>query len=77
MGLDFDIARHLMISTQIRANYSIDGFRNSDAIQSVIEGNAEQVFAEKANLAIGVQVGLHYTFNLTRAFARREAAAAE
>lgn len=70
-GLDFDIAKHIMISTQIRANYSIDGFRNADALDALINGTAEQIFAEKAHLAVGVQLGVHYTFNLTRAFARK------
>lgn len=72
MGLDFDIARHFMLTTQIRANYSIDGYRNADAINAIIRGNGEQVFAEKAHLAVGFQIGIHYTFNLTRAFAKKE-----
>jgi hypothetical protein len=74
MGLDFDIARHFMLTTQIRANYSIDGYRNADALGAIINGTGEQIFAEKAHLAVGIQIGLHYTFNLTRAFARKEAA---
>ncbi len=74
MGLDFDIARHFMLTTQIRANYSIDGYRNADALDAIINGTGEQIFAEKAHLAVGLQIGIHYSFGLTRAFAKKEAA---
>lgn len=71
MGLDIDIAKHFILITQLRANYSIDGFRNEDAIDAIINGQAQQLFAEKANLTVGVQIGIQYSFKLTRAFAKK------
>jgi hypothetical protein len=66
LGLDIDISRHFILVTQLRANYSINGYRNEDAVNDIINGNASQVFAEKANLNVGVQLGLLYSFNVTR-----------
>jgi len=66
LGLDIDLSRHFILTTQLRANYSINGYRNEDAINDIINGDASQVFAEKANLNVGVQLGIQYSFNLTR-----------
>ncbi len=72
-GVDFDIGPHWLLSTQVRLNYSIDGLTNEDAFQAIADGDAGQIFADKATLGIGLQVGIHYSFNLTRAFARKQA----
>lgn len=66
MGLDIDVAKHFIVTTQIRANYSIDGYRNEDAFNDILNGNANQVFAEKANLNVGIQLGVQYSLNVTR-----------
>ncbi len=66
MGLDIDVAKHFIVTTQIRANYSIDGYRNEDAFNDILNGNAKQVFAEHANLNVGIQIGVQYSFNVTR-----------
>ena len=66
MGLDIDVSRHFIVTAQIRANYSVNGYRNEEAINDIINGNASQVFAEKANLNVGLQLGVQYSFNVTR-----------
>ncbi|MEO7992643.1 MAG: porin family protein [Chryseolinea sp.] len=67
-GLDIDIAKHLYLTTQIRANYSLTDMRNGDVIDAIKSGNASDLFGQRANLLVGVQLGLHYTFGVTRSF---------
>jgi hypothetical protein len=68
IGLDIDISRHLYLSTQVRANYSLTDMRNGDVIEAVQAGNSSSLMSERANLLVGVQLGLHYTFGSTRSF---------
>ena len=67
-GLDIDLAKHLYLSTQIRANYSLTDMRNGDVIDAIKEGNTSDIFGQRANLAVGVQMGIHYVFGSTRSF---------
>ncbi|MBX2965692.1 MAG: PorT family protein [Cyclobacteriaceae bacterium] len=67
-GLDIDLAKHLFLSTQIRANYSLTDMRNGDVIDAIKAGNANDIFGSRANLLVGVQIGLHYSFGVTRSF---------
>ncbi|MFZ6013786.1 MAG: outer membrane beta-barrel protein [Bacteroidota bacterium] len=65
-GLDIDLSKHLYLTTQIRANYSLTDMRNGDVIEALKDGN--NIFGQRANLLIGVQLGLHYMFGTTRSF---------
>jgi len=67
-GLDIDLSRHLYLSTQIRANYSLTDMRNGDVIEMIKSGNTADIFGQRANLVVGVQLGLHYMFGSTRSF---------
>jgi hypothetical protein len=67
-GLDIDLSKHLYLTTQIRANYSLTDMRNGDVIDAIKNGDAGSVFGHRANLAVGVQLGLHYMFGSTRSF---------
>ena len=67
-GLDIDLAKHLYLSTQIRATYSLTDMRNGDVIDAIKEGNTSDIFGQRANLAVGVQLGVHYMFGSTRSF---------
>ena len=67
-GLDIDLAKHLYLSTQIRANYSLTDMRNGDVIDKIKAGDGSDLFGQRANLIVGVQMGLHYTFGTTRSF---------
>lgn len=67
-GLDIDLSKHLYLTTQVRANYSLTDMRNGDVIDAIKNGNASDIFGQRANLLIGVQVGLHYSFGTTRSF---------
>ena len=67
-GVDVDLSRHLFLSTQIRANYSLTDMRNGDVIDAIKAGNASDVFGSRANLLVGVQIGLHYSIGVTRSF---------
>lgn len=63
-GLDIDLSKHLYLSTQVRANYSITDMRNGDVIDDLKAGN--NPFGRRANLLVGVQLGLHYALGKTR-----------
>lgn len=67
-GLDVDLSRHLYLSTQIRANYSLTDMRNEDVINSLKSGNFSEIFGNRANFLVGVQIGLHYYFGTLRSF---------
>jgi len=67
-GLDIDLSKHLFLTTQIRANYSLTDMRNGDVIETIKNGEGGDLFGERANLLVGVQIGLHYSFGITRSF---------
>jgi len=67
-GLDIDLSKHLYLTTQIRANYSLTDMRNEDVINSLKAGNFSEVFGGRANCLVGVQLGLHYYFGSLRSF---------
>jgi hypothetical protein len=71
-GLDIDLSRHLYLSTQIRANYSLTDMRNGDVIDAIKEGNTNDIFGARANVLVGVQMGVHYVFGSTRSFKYKE-----
>lgn len=63
-GLDIDLSKHLYLTTQIRANYSITDMRNGDVIDEIKAGG--NPFNRRANLLVGMQLGLHYMLGSTR-----------
>lgn len=67
-GLDIDLSKHLYLSTQVRANYSLTDMRNGDVLDALKAGNLQSVFGGRANLLVGVQMGLHYYFGTLRSF---------
>lgn len=67
-GFDLDLSKHLYLSTQVRANYSLTDMRNGDVIDAIKAGNAGDVFGSRANLLVGVQMGLHWYFGTLRSF---------
>jgi hypothetical protein len=62
IGLDFRINEKLYGSTQIRANYGIVDMRGQDLIDRLQAGTAKDIFGQRANLLIGIQIGLNYIF---------------
>ncbi|GIL22477.1 MAG: hypothetical protein BroJett042_09900 [Bacteroidota bacterium] len=67
-GVDIDLSKHIYLSTQVRANYSLMDMRNGDVINSIKQGNYSDIFGSRANFLVGVQVGLHYYFGTLRSF---------
>ncbi|NJM24843.1 MAG: PorT family protein [Bacteroidia bacterium] len=67
-GLDIDLSRHLMLTTQIRANYSPSDMRNGDVVDAIKNGTSSDIFGQRANLLVGIQLGIHYSFGTTRSF---------
>lgn len=66
MGLTIDLGKHLMLSTLFRANYRVSDMTNEDAISAIMENNGAQIFAEKSQVTLGLQLGLHYSIGVTR-----------
>ncbi|MDH4092602.1 MAG: PorT family protein [Cyclobacteriaceae bacterium] len=67
-GLDIDLSKHLYLTTQIRANYSLTDMKNGDAWATIVDGRPQDILGQRANLVVGVQLGLHYMFGTTRSF---------
>lgn len=65
-GLDVDLSKHLFLTTQVRATYSLTDMRNGDVIDAIKNGDAATIFAQRANLLVGVQLGIHYMLGTTR-----------
>ena len=66
MGVDIDLGPNLYLSTQVRGNYGFVDMRNGDFIQALQNKTAQQVASDfsgrRANLLVGVQLGLHWMF---------------
>lgn len=71
-GLDIDLSKHLYLTTQVRANYSLTDMRNGDVIEALKNGDTGSIFGQRANLLVGVQLGLHYSIGVTRSFKAKE-----
>lgn len=68
LGLDIDISRQIYLTTQIRANYSFTDMRGQELIDILKSGSLSEVFDQRANLAVGLQIGLHWMIGGTRRF---------
>ena len=42
--------------------------KNGDAWATIINGRPQDILSQRANLIVGVQLGLHYMFGTTRSF---------
>ncbi|MEO1050868.1 MAG: outer membrane beta-barrel protein [Bacteroidota bacterium] len=71
-GVDIDISKHLYLSTQIRANYSLTDMRNGDLVDLLREGNIGDIFNRRANLAVGAQFGLNFVIGGTRTYKAKQ-----
>ena len=69
-GLDIDLSKHLYLTTQVRATYSLTDMRNGDVIEQLKQGG--NIFGNRANLLIGMQIGLHWSLRSTRSFKFKE-----
>lgn len=71
-GMDIDLSKHLYLTTQVRATYSLTDMRNGDVIDAIKNGDGGSIFSQRANLLVGVQLGLHYMFGTTRSHKFKE-----
>jgi hypothetical protein len=71
-GLDIDLSKHLFLTTQIRATYSLTDMRNGDVIEKIKSGDSADIFGQRANLLVGAQIGLHWMFGTTRSHRFKE-----
>lgn len=71
-GLDIDLSKHMFLTTQVRATYSLTDMRNGDVIDKIKSGDSADIFGSRANLLVGVQLGLHYMFGTTRSHKFKE-----
>lgn len=71
-GLDIDLSKHLFLTTQVRATYSLTDMRNGDVIEKIRNGDSADLFGQRANVLVGVQLGLHYMFGTTRSHRMKE-----
>jgi Outer membrane protein beta-barrel domain len=64
MGLDIRINQKFYISSLIRANYGIVDARGQDLIDKIQNGTAKDLFGQRSNLQVGIQIGGHYFLNV-------------
>jgi hypothetical protein len=69
-GLDIDLSKHMYLTSQIRATYSLTDMRNGDVIDQIKDGG--NPFGNRSTLAVGIQLGLHYSIGTTRSFKFKE-----
>ncbi len=74
-GVDFDVFKHFYISANIRGNYSFTDMRNQDLIDFIGDEDITNIFSQRANLAIGAQIGLHWVIGGNRSFRASKRAA--
>jgi Outer membrane protein beta-barrel domain len=66
MGVDLDITRNFYLAVNIKANYSFTDMRGQDLIDLVKSGQVSEIFDQRANLAVGAQLSLHWMIGGTR-----------
>lgn len=66
IGVDLDIMRNFYLTANIKANYSFTDMRGQDLIDLVSSGNVSEIFNQRANLAVGMQLSLHWMIGGTR-----------
>lgn len=64
MGVDIKINDKWYASSLIRANYSIMDTRGQDLFDAVQNGTTGDLFGRRANLQIGIQLGIHHFLSL-------------
>ena len=72
LGVSIDLSDYFYLTTQVRGNYTITDMRNEDFVELVQNGKTSDIFGRRANLLVGLQVGIHYTFRGTRSNTRMQ-----
>lgn len=70
-GIDIDLGKHMYLSTLVRANYSLSDMRNGDVLELIKNEGINSVFERRANLLVGVQLGLSYIIGGTRSHKKK------
>lgn len=73
VGVDVDIIKHFYISANVRGNYSFTDMRNQDLIDLIGDEDISGIFNNRANLLIGIQIGLHWVIGGNRSFRAKKA----
>jgi len=68
VGASFDITRNLYLVTNIKANYSFTDMRGQELLDIVKSGSVSEIFDQRANLAVGLQLSVHWMIGGTRFF---------
>lgn len=76
-GMDFDVLKHFYLSANVRANYSFTDMRNQDLIDYIGDKDITSIFNNRANLLVGVQLGLHWVIGGNRSFRAKAKKASE
>jgi hypothetical protein len=70
LGLDIDLGGNLYLSTQLRGNYGFVDVRNEDLLNAIKTNTGRQftdnMFGRRANVVVGLQMGLHWMFGGNR-----------
>jgi len=67
-GVDIDLLKHFYISTNVRANYSFTDMRNEQFLDYILDSDLKGIFENRANLLVGLQLGLHWMIGGNRSY---------
>ncbi len=68
IGLNVDLSKHMYLTSIIRINYSLTDMRGADLVNSIQSGSTPDLFGQRANAIVGIQLGLHYMVGMTKSF---------
>ena len=68
MGVELDILRNFYLGVNVKANYSFTDMRGQQLLDLVSSDNYSEIFEQRANLAVGLQLSLHWMIGGTRHF---------
>lgn len=68
MGVDLDVSKNIYVTALIRANYSFTDMRGQELLDILKSGSLSEILDQRANLAVGIQLGVHWMFGGTRHF---------
>ncbi|MEN8249988.1 MAG: outer membrane beta-barrel protein [Bacteroidota bacterium] len=71
-GLTLDVHRNMYMVMNVKATYSLTDMRGKDLIDLVNSGQVQDLASERANLAVGAQISLHWIFGGTRFFKAKD-----
>jgi hypothetical protein len=73
LGVDIDMLKHFYLSVNVRGNYSFTDLRNEELISMIRDQRLDGILEQRANLLVGMQLGLHWIIGGNRSYRKKKA----